>query len=144
MRSGRADTHISQVLKPKLNSANAILFSETLDSLSDNSHAGYGVLSGGAGGRHGEGAVGEVECLSNNSNLAIYLVQSVHWLGRRSESVCCVEYTISFLSMVSLLAGMKVKANRLSLVLLFLYSMSSLLVRVETRASVLCIVLPTY
>ena len=64
-----SDTLTSHVLKPELNSAYSILFSET--SLSDNSHAGYGVLSGRAGGRHGEGAVGEVEYLSNNSNLTI-------------------------------------------------------------------------
>ena len=66
VRSGGADTHTAHVLKPKLISANESLFSETLVTLSDNSHADYGVLSGGAGGRHGEGAVGEVERLSNN------------------------------------------------------------------------------
>ena len=69
MRSVGADTITSHVLKPELNSAYAILFSET--SLSDNSNAGYGVFSGGAGGRHGEGAVGEVAYISNNLSLTI-------------------------------------------------------------------------
>ena len=57
VRSGGADTQTSCVLKPELNSAYAISFSKTLGSLSDKFHAGYGVLCGGAGGRHGEGAV---------------------------------------------------------------------------------------
>ena len=86
---------------------------------------------------------GQDHCAVLNTAHFHFPVLTVSWLGRRSESVCCVEYTIYFLSMVSLLAGMKVKANRLSLVLLFLDSMSSLLVRVETRASVLGLVLPT-
>ena len=44
VRSGGADTHTSCVLKPELNSAYAISFSETLGSLSDNFHAGCFVM----------------------------------------------------------------------------------------------------
>ena len=71
VRSGGADTHTAHVLKPKLISANELLFSENLVSLSDNSHAGYVFFSGGADGRHVEGAVGEVAYISNNSSLTI-------------------------------------------------------------------------
>ena len=104
-------------MRPFLNSAYAISFSEKLGSLSDNSHAGYGVNSGGAGG--------------------LTFVQSVHWLGRR----CSVDHF--FLQCGQFVGWDEGQSQRVEFSTTFLYSMSSLLVRVETRASVMCVVLPT-